>query len=500
MQTAAPDVERAEFAGSMVAFEARTTGTFAQGESLALIAETTRANGQITSESLSEGADSTARDEVERIVAEAREEAEAIKAEAEEEAEQRAAKVIARAREEADQVRETVATLTAQADDARSAALRSKLEAEDLAEAQKAMSEARDQIIATAEGRAEEITQDAERIAAELRAEATAALDRARAEADRIVSSAAQEAREEKAATPLPVEAGAGSEPIVAPEPIVEPQTDRAGSTETEALEPQQAGSGDELAALLAEAEQDLVANDKLRQERARLDAQEAELAAHRAEAILLAATRDGSAVDDDATDTAGADVEFGAQELEVQGEPAETSSEPAALEAPVGPTEGDTARDTAVDPPAQRVEFNDILDMQDEAASSVGADDDGHQDDEEEEDPADLLTALLDKVAPQEGSDDSDDVLGSNDAEPAAAPDAVEEAIEDLSEETRPRVAWPSPVDLDREPDERIGDGERQSRYRSRSARLPRLGRQADSNLTTMANLRKKSRSSEDD
>ena len=79
----------------------------------------TNAHGQALSRPAAAADHSEAQTEAERIVAEAEAEAEAIKLEAEEQADQRAAKLIARAREEADQVRQTVATLTAQADDAR---------------------------------------------------------------------------------------------------------------------------------------------------------------------------------------------------------------------------------------------------------------------------------------------------------------------------------------------------------------------------------------------
>jgi hypothetical protein len=110
---------------------------------------------------------------------------------------------------------------------------------------------------------------------------------------------------------------------------------------------------------------------------------------------------------------------------------------------------------------------------------------------------------------------------VGAPEDEPA---EPVEEVAVDLDgaepAEQRPRVAWPSPsrraeverrdeepdgeADLETGPEGQVvaGEGEeldedgnpRESRYRSRSAQLPRLGNQAKSNLTTMANLRKKS------
>ena len=69
--------------------------------------------------------------------------------------------------------------------------------------------------------------------------------------------------------------------------------------------------------------------------------------------------------------------------------------------------------------------------------------------------------------------------------------------------------MAWPTPVldTVEQDQSDAIDevdevdetDETRESRYRSRSAQLPRLGSQAKSNMTTMANLRKKSRGSND-
>jgi hypothetical protein len=66
--------------------------------------------------------------------------------------------------------------------------------------------------------------------------------------------------------------------------------------------------------------------------------------------------------------------------------------------------------------------------------------------------------------------------------------------------------MAWPTPVRPEAELDDDDADlldeegKPRESRYRSRSAQLPRLGNQAKSNMTTMANLRNKSRGSNND
>jgi hypothetical protein len=59
-----------------------------------------------------------------------------------------------------------------------------------------------------------------------------------------------------------------------------------------------------------------------------------------------------------------------------------------------------------------------------------------------------------------------------------------------------RPRVAWPAPVRVDdsNSDGDKKGDSEdRQSRYSSHSAQLPQLGEKAQSNASTIANLRKK-------
>ena len=124
-----------------------------------------------------------------------------------------------------------------------------------------------------------------------------------------------------------------------------------------------------------------------------------------------------------------------------------------------------------------------------------AGSKDAEEDDDDDEEDPADLLTALLDEVSPPETSDDTAGQPESDPPQRPAATTDVDGEVEILSDEPRPRVAWPSPVDLEEEPEAGAGGDGRQSRYRSHSAQLPRLGRQAKSNMTTMANLRKKSR-----
>ena len=83
------------------------------------------------------------------------------------------------------------------------------------------------------------------------------------------------------------------------------------------------------------------------------------------------------------------------------------------------------------------------------------------------------------------------------------AAPSALDtvdldQISSDENTEPQPRMAWPTPMQADDSEDdteEADEDGKpRESRYRSRSAQLPQLGNQAKSNMTTMANLRKKS------
>ncbi len=140
----------------------------------------------------------------------------------------------------------------------------------------------------------------------------------------------------------------------------------------------------------------------------------------------------------------------------------------------------------------------------------------------DEEEDPADLLSALLEQVAPELDAAEDEP---SGDLTDASADDPVdlqalvaEPSPPEPGEDQRPRVAWPTPVaavdtvaesdddsddeeDVEDDDDEAVTgrDGKRRSRYRSRSAQLPRLGNQAKSNMTTMANLRKKSRGAND-
>ena len=106
---------------------------------------------------------------------------------------------------------------------------------------------------------------------------------------------------------------------------------------------------------------------------------------------------------------------------------------------------------------------------------------------DEDEEDPAERLSELLESVSP------------TTTEQPGEPVDLDSIVAEESGESSRPRFAWPTPVDPD-EADDAGADAKRESRYRSRSAQLPRLGNQAKSNMTTMANLRKKSRGSNDD
>jgi hypothetical protein len=349
------------------------------------------------------------------------------------EAEKRAATVITKAREEADQVRQTVATLTAQAEDARSAALRSKLEAENLLEAQRATRGAGEDIVAAATAQAEEIVRDAEQQAAAKRREADDELMRARAEAEQVKTESEQQAvavikaAEEKAASLV---ADAGQD---------RPQVD----------------DGDELAAMLAAAEQELAISEELRRQRAELDLREQELVERER---ALAARRQGEA-------------------------PGVVPSRDVA--SPLDPLE--TLFPT-------------------EPVPAVTDDDD--------EDPAERLSALLEAAAPA-ATPAAEPVISGSEVDlamiperkdPAAPPEPVQSADHDAPTEPRSRMAWPTPnrltddehhePDADGEAEESDGaEDEKQSRYRSRSAQLPHLGNQAKSNMTTMANLRKKSR-----
>ncbi|MDJ0954084.1 MAG: DivIVA domain-containing protein [Acidimicrobiia bacterium] len=350
-------------------------------------------------------------EEADAIIAAAREEAEAIKAEAEEEAEQRAAKVIGKAREEAEQVRETVATLTAQAEDARSAALRSKLEAEDLAEAQRSMSQARDDIVAAAQARADELEEEAKRAAASLREQAEEALRSAQDEAEQAQQAAAEEVRL------LLADAEARAEEILA-----EAQTESAGATE------------EDLDAMMAQAQLEVAVSEELRHQRAQLDLREQELAER--ESALIAK----------------------------QAEAAKLIASTRSAPAPAEPS----------------------LPEQEIVAEADEADVRPESEDEGDDDPAERLSTLLEQVAPaSSGTLDMDTV-------------DLEQIGGDENGEPQPRMAWPTPMqadDSDTETEEDDEDGKpRESRYRSRSAQLPQLGNQAKSNMTTMANLRKKS------
>lgn len=373
-----------------------------------------------------------ARQQAHAILAAARDEAKAIMTEAEEEAEQRAGKVVAKAREEADQVRQTVATLTAQADDARSAALRSKLEAEDLAETQRAIGEEREGIIASANSRAEEIEAEAHKTAEALRQQVDEEMAKARTEAEQKAAAIVAEAEERAAA-------------------IVE---------EAAAHEPAEPGdSGDELAAMLAAAEHELAVSAELRRLRAELDLREQELTERER---ALTGRRPEERL------------------------PQETMPE---LPSPLGVVAAVTP-DAPMDEGAPVIEFDD------------------------DEDPAERLSALLEAAAPitadeavpeqarllpvPEPAGPVGPATGAEFQAPAAEPDPP-----------RSRMAWPTPSRLveveqregEHETEEAGPEGEqRESRYRSRSAQLPHLGNQAKSNMTTMANLRKKSRGSNND
>jgi len=194
-------------------------------------------------------------EEVDSILAAAREEAEAIKADAEGEAERRSAKVIARAREEAEQVRRTVATLTEQAEDARSAAVRSKMEAEDLAETQRSIIHARDDIVATAQSRADELEKEAQRAAATKLEQAETMLAETEEKARQIEQESVRRAAE-----------------------IVAAAEERAAEV-VETAEQDFIPDRSELAAMMAEAERELETSVEIRQHRAELDLREQELA-----------------------------------------------------------------------------------------------------------------------------------------------------------------------------------------------------------------------------
>ncbi len=386
-------------------------------------------------------------EEASEIIAAAKEEAEAIKDEAGEEAEQRAAKVITKAREEADQVRQTVATLTAQAEDARSSALRSKLEAEDLAEAQRAMGEARDDIVAAAESRAREIEEEAERATKKAKQHAETAIAEAEEQAEKI-----RLASEQKAALVLAEAVQRAGEAAVT-----------AATEEPDAKAP----DGDELAAMMAETERELAGSEELRRQRADLELQEQQLV--EGEQILLA------------------------QQAEAEQRLATRAGAP-----PV---------------------------VTDEPEMPVFVDVDESEADADDENPEERLSTLLEQIAPL-STDEFDDTPGEVfEVAPDLTSDAIEEAFEEAfaealaeqedetvdldSDDDEPeaepttRMAWPTQV-LDEsgtngEGDPETDGGERESRYRSRSAQLPRLGSKAKSNMTTMANLRRKSRGSND-
>jgi hypothetical protein len=141
----------------------------------------------------------------------------------------------------------------------------------------------------------------------------------------------------------------------------------------------------------------------------------------------------------------------------------------------------------------------------------------------DEDDNPEERLSTLLEQIAPL-SLDENDDIPEETaEAVPDRTSDAMDEAFEEafaeaLAEkehadqdrledepaaEPTTRMAWPAPVLDDAGSNGEAKEGaestERESRYRSRSAQLPRLGNQAKSNMTTMANLRKKSRGSND-
>ncbi len=390
-----------------------------------------------------------AKQQAEAILAAAREEAEAIESEAEEEAEQRAAKVIASARDEADQVRQTVATLTGQAEDARSAALRSKLEAEDLAETQRSIGDAREDIVASAKTQAEELEQEAQRVVAD-----------AKAEAEQAIAAARSEAVQTKADTEEQAQAIIAAAENKAEELLAEAEVNAAARLQAEA---DVVDSGDDLAALLAEAEQEVAISEELRRQREEIIQREQDLAdrersfaaKHEDAAMSLTSARGGAAETMVSTETV----------------------------------------EPAVDPePVMDLESVDVSPAEDSADDS--------------DDPADRLSALLEQVAPTASSTELTE----------DEPVDLDRLSQDLGDQPRTRMAWPTPVDrddsaarptaddaaqddddaddaADDDADPDPDDAPRESRYRTRSAQLPRLGDQAKSNMTTMANLRKKSR-----
>jgi hypothetical protein len=143
------------------------------------------------------------------------------------------------------------------------------------------------------------------------------------------------------------------------------------------------------------------------------------------------------------------------------------------------------------------------------DAPAQADAEDDKDDDDE---DPAERLSALLEAAAPGLLEDVApvEPINPIPPRDPAPPTTSVDlDAVATEPSEPRSRMAWPTPnrlVEAERgdgsqeAEEEEPGDGKRESRYRSRSAQLPRLGSQAnESNMTTMANLRKKSRGSND-
>jgi hypothetical protein len=263
------------------------------------------------------------------------------------------------------------------------------------------------------------------------RSEAEEALARARAEAEQLKTDSEEQAAaviaaaEDKAAA-LTVDSGQGESPA--------------------------ADDGDELAAMLAAAEQELAISEELRRQRAELDMREQELAERER---ALAARLHGDVVVSHDIASAG-----------------------------------------------------DILDalLPDEPEQAASLDDD------EDEDPAERLSSLLEAAIsatePTATADDIEQDVIPQPIYPSQPPELPTAETESAPAEPRSRMAWPAPNRLAEteqrekeaegeaeQPDE--GDDERQSRYRSRSAQLPHLGNQAKSNMTTMANLRKKSRGS---
>jgi DivIVA domain-containing protein len=434
----------AEFAGRMKGMQEQLASADRRRESLGLAAEMSRGSIRKDLQDSEATPSDEVNAEVEEILAAARAEAEAITLEVEEEAEQRAAKVISKAREEANQVRQTVATLTAQAEDARSAALRSKLEAEDLAEAHRSMSDARTDIVATAESRAHLIERDAVKAAEVIRVEAEAVLTKAREDADRITADAQRAAEAQ-----LELEEAAKATVAAADEP--------------------EEHSGDDVAAMLAEAEKDVAVSAELRRQRRELEEREAEIAererlvaAQQSEtAMLLASARESAAH--------GADV-------------AAERPPPPPTSLPSPPPPPPPLADDNPPPSGEHVENEPVV-----------LDDD--DDDDADDDPAERLGALLERVAPT-AAPESDNAAQGLDRAGFDSPGFGEvdlgsvDADDVADQDRRPRFAWPTPVDDD---DADADADTRESRYRSRSAQLPHLGSQAKSNMTAMANLRKK-------